>query len=250
MYVLFFPTLKVRKIKSNPSFSKIQLRKQVIRTLPKAARQSYGEIKRSGPKSVTLTLKFTKQDRDLVRRSKRAVSAGSHPPKPSKLPSKYQHRPVHQRASLLARPADWTYKHQAWGAGSRLKNGVIDQEEIRERVELTQKSSEIMVVPCCANQFLVVFGITWVQHGSAPRMVTLSWAEGSQLIRLGAASDEPIVLRILRTGCYLEPPGSYRCLTSWNVHWENHVVCASKTWQTTDTTMITKCETRPAAGMR
>jgi hypothetical protein len=86
MYVLFFPTLKVRKIKSNPSFSKIQLRKQVIRTLPKAARQSYGEIKRSGPKSVTLTLKFTKQDRDLVRRSKRAVSAGSHPPNPQNFP--------------------------------------------------------------------------------------------------------------------------------------------------------------------
>ena len=30
---------------------------------------------------------------------------------------------------------------------------MIDQEEIRERVELTQKSSEIMVVPCCANVF-------------------------------------------------------------------------------------------------
>ena len=175
-----------------------------------------------------------------------SVQARRPSPNPQNFPPNIStNRPVHQRASLLARPADWTYKHQAWGwgwikaeewgdrPGRNSLTGRVDPEKFRNHG--------------CANQFLVVFGITWVQHGSAPRMVTLSWAEGSQLIRLGAASNEPIVLRILRTGCYLEPPGSYRCLTSWNVYWENH---ASKTWQTADTTMITKCETRPAAGMR
>jgi len=81
-------------------------------------------------------------------RSKRAVSAGSHPPNPQNFPPNISaNRPTKGQAYWRGQQIGPTSIRRGAGAGSRLKNGVIDQEEIRERVELTQKSSEIMVVP-------------------------------------------------------------------------------------------------------
>lgn len=230
---MFFFQRSTRWERSNPSFSKIQLRKQVIRTLPTPARQSYGEIKRSGPKILCAASVLSVQARTpQTPKTSLQISAPTAPPK-GKPTGEASRLDLQASGGGLGLDQGW---RMGWSTRKKFVNGWSWPRKV-------QKSWLCQPVSCCVRNYM---GPAWFSATYGD--IKLGWR----------VTTDTTWCRFRWAGCLedledwllLGTARKLQMLNELERSLGNHVVCASKTWQTTDTTMITKCETRPAAGMR